>query len=234
MSWAPALRAEALLFAEVGGWLIIGLSFCAALGRLLSTVILAAASLTVSSLASPGRPVAVLPASIGGTAGTITALVASARWPSGATAATALTSTARGTTGFVPARGAAASGATRSAAALAAAVSVTGAYCLDAAVDTEYGVDGRTNIVLEAREVQQIPLGIEGNAEGLTVERHGGAAHRDRPCHAANLGQCGNNFRPGCPQQFDLAALVGGGMSLRALSRGSLATTGFAGTAGRP
>lgn len=72
------------------------------------------------------------------------------------------------TTGIPTARGA-----TGTATALASAVGIAGTHCFDAAVDTEHGVDGRAHVVLEAREVQQIALGIESDAQGLTVECHG-------------------------------------------------------------
>ena len=110
---------------------------------------------------------------------------------------------------------------------------IAGTHCFDAAVDSEHGVDGRAHVVLEAREVQQIALGIESDAQGLTVECHGGATHRDRPGDATDLCQRGHDFRPGCAQQLDFPTLVRGGMSLRALSWGS-AVLSSASSAGRP
>lgn len=230
-SGTPPLRAETLLLPEVGRWFAGGLLILVALVtlcRLLRTVVWSDLSLACST----GYLVAV-PAFSTGTTRPTTGLFVSARRPSGTATSAALTTTASRSAGSGITRISAPRGTTRTAAIVSSTVSVTGAHGLDAAVDAEHGVDGRANVILEAREVQQIALGIEGDAQSLTVERYGCAAHRDRPRHSTDFGQCGHDLRPGRSQQLDLPALVCGGMSLRALSWSSMAL-GFGSSAGSP
>ena len=82
------------------------------------------------------------------------ALVGSARGSSGTAASSALLSASSRPAGTVTIRALAAGGAARISAGLTATVGVTGAYRFDAAVDSQYGVDGRAHIVFEAGEVQ--------------------------------------------------------------------------------
>ena len=95
---------------------------------------------------------------------TALALIGSARGSSVTAASRVLLPASSGPAGTTTTRARAVGGTARISAALAATVGVTGAYRFDATVDSQHGVDGRAHVVFEAGEVQQITLGVKGDA----------------------------------------------------------------------